>query len=397
MKKTLVALAALASVSAFAQVTITGTMDAGAQQYNIRGNSVQDVGANGSSTTALIFSGTEDLGGGLKAVFQYEIDPNITQTSSKTAGTAATGTTSNITTSAGNGQSFVGLNGGFGAIRFGTPNSSTLAANGDGNLGFGTAIGSGYRVSTFDAVRFQSSLKYDTPTMSGLSASYLYVPKNGLQANTANASATGNLQNQVQGRDQIAEIAFAYINGPLTARLATLQTQQWADTAATTDVTGTAATWTAATGAKSTLNTLSAKYKATNELDLAVFYQTVRSDTLNKAAAGVSSATAASTMKFDRKTTGLAATYQLSPATKLMFNYQTAKNGSEASGTGTASKSVKVTGLGADYALSKRTAAYFRYEKNDDQADIRSTTGYTDVAGSTTKYTATAIGIRHTY
>jgi predicted porin len=289
------------------------------------------------------------------------------------------------------------LTGGFGAIRFGTPNSATLAANGDGNLGFGTAIGSGYRVSTFDAVRFQSSLKYDTPTMSGLSASYLYVPKNGLQANTANASATGNLQNQVQGRDQVSEISFAYANGPLTARLATLQTQQWASTAATTDVTGNAATWTDATGAKSTLNTLSAKYNATKDLDVAVFYQTVRSDTLNKAAAGVSSASAASTIKFDRKTTGLATTYQLSPATKLMFNYQTAKNGSEASGTGTASKSVKVTGLGADYALSKRTAAYFRYEKNDDQADIRSTTGYTDVAGSTTKYTATAVGIRHTF
>jgi predicted porin len=372
-------------------------MDAGVQQYNIRGNSVQDVGANGSSTTALIFAGTEDLGGGLKAVFQYEIDPNITQTSSKTAGNAATGTTSNITTSAGNGQSFVGVNGGFGAIRFGTPNSSTLSANGDGNLGFGTAIGSGYRVSSFDAVRFQSSLKYDTPTMSGFSASYLFVPKNALQSNTANTGATGNSQNQVQGRDQVSEIAFAYINGPLTARLASLQTQQWADTVATTTAAATPLTWTNATGAKFTLNTLSAKYNATKELDLAVFYQTIRSDTLNVGASGISTLTAASTAKFDRKTTGLAATYMLTPATKLMFNYQTAKNGSEASATGTASKSVKVTGLGADYALSKRTAAYFRYEKNDDQADIRSTTGYSDVAGSTTKYTATAVGIRHTY
>jgi predicted porin len=232
--------------------------------------------------------------------------------------------------------------------------------------------------------------------MSGFSASYLYVPKNNAQQNTANASSTGNYQNQVAGRDQVSEIAFAYINGPLTARLATLQTQQWADIAATTSAIGTPASWTNATGAKFTLNTVSAKYKATNELDLGFFYQTARSDTLLVAASGVSSSTT-STAKFDRKTTGIAATYMLTPATKLMVNYQTAKNGAEASGTGTASKSVKVTGLGADYALSKRTAAYFRYEKNDDQADIRSTTGYTDVAGSTTKYTATAIGIRHTY
>jgi predicted porin len=60
-------------------------------------------------------------------------------------------------------------------------------------------------------------------------------------------------------------------------------------------------------------------------------------------------------------------------------------------------QSTKLQAFGADYALSKRTAAYFRYEKNDDQADIRSTTGYTDVSGSAAKYTATALGIRHTF
>ena len=76
-------------------------MDAGYASYNIRGNKVKDTAANGSGTTAVIFSGTEDMGGGNKALFQYEIDPNITQTSSKTAGTSATGTTSNVTTSLG--------------------------------------------------------------------------------------------------------------------------------------------------------------------------------------------------------------------------------------------------------------------------------------------------------
>jgi len=399
MKKTLVAIAALASVSAFAQTTVTlsGLMDGAFASYNLRGNRVSDItGSGASGTTAVIFAGTEDLGGGLKAVFQYEIDPNIAQTSSKTAGNSATGTTSNVTTSIGNGQSFVGLDGGFGVIKLGAPNSATLAAHGDGNAGFGTAIGSGYRVSSFDAVRFQSSIKYDTPSVSGLSASYLLVPKNSIQANTANASSTGNSQNQVQGRDQVTEFALAYNNGPLVARLATLQTTQWADTAATTDVTGNPATWTAASGGKFTLNTISAKFAATQDLTVAAFYQTIGSDTINKAAAGVSSATAASTMKYDRKTTGLAATYQLTPTTKLMANYQAVKNGSTASGTGTASKNTTVTGLGLDYSLSKRSTAFIRYENNGDEALIRSITGYSAVNSSTT-YTATAFGIRHTF
>jgi hypothetical protein len=95
----------------------------------------------------------------LKANFQYEIDPALSETSSRTVGTSATGTTSNVTSSLGNGQSFVELAGGFGAIKLGTPNLPTLAANGQGNSGFATAIGSGYRVTSFDAVSFQNSLR----------------------------------------------------------------------------------------------------------------------------------------------------------------------------------------------------------------------------------------------
>jgi predicted porin len=162
MKKTLVAIAALASVSAFAQVTLTGNLDVGLQMHDFKGNAVTtSAGSNGSSTTALFFGGTEDLGSGLKAQFQYEIDPALSETVSKTSGTSAVGSTSNVTSSLGNGQSFIALSGGFGRIAFGTPNSATLSINGDGNAGFGTAIGSGYRVTSFDAVRFQNSTEED--------------------------------------------------------------------------------------------------------------------------------------------------------------------------------------------------------------------------------------------
>jgi len=395
MKKTLVALATLASVTAFAQTTVslTGLMDGSFASYNFKGNRVQDItGSGASGTTAVIFAGSEDLGAGARMFFQYEIDPNIAQTSNRTAGTSATGTGSNITTSIGNGQSFVGLAGSAGTIRFGAPNTSTLSAQGEANSGFGTAIGSGYRVHSFDAVRFQSSLKYDTPTASGFSASYLLVPKNSLQTNANTVGLTGNLQNQTNGRDQVTEIAGLYADGPLTARIATLQTTQWAkvNQSAAGDA-FIAYTWSGVgTGGKFTLNTMSASFKATPQLTVGALYQTIASDTLNNASA------TATTIKYDRKATALSAAYDVTPIVKLMANYGVAKNGSTSVNAGTASKSTTVLGLGLDYALSKRSTAFIRYENNGDEAGLRAITGYTAVNSSTT-YTATAVGLRHTF
>ena len=59
---------------------------------------------NGSATSAVIFKANEDLGGGLSAQFQYEIDPDVASSSNRTGGTSATGTSSNVTSSAGNGN-----------------------------------------------------------------------------------------------------------------------------------------------------------------------------------------------------------------------------------------------------------------------------------------------------
>jgi len=402
MKKSLVALAALAATTAFAQssVTITGNLDVGYQSLDFKGNKVTNSsGSNGSSTTAIFFRGTEDLGGGLKANFQWEVDPSLADTSNRTVGTSATGTTSNVTSSIGNGQSFVELAGGFGAIKFGTPNLTTLSANGDGNSGFATAIGSGYRVTSFDAVRFQNSLRYDTPSFNGLSLGYVQSAKNDKQSLPGTLGQSGNLNNQTNGRDQATEVSLTYANGPLTVRYADLQVQQWADVA----LVGTGANspysnvsaWSATDGKKFNLKTLSARYAVNKDLTVGYFNQQTDSDTL----VGSSSAGAATTNKFDRTAQGLSAAYYVKPNVKLMINRATAKNGANhvASGATTAAnKSTTVTGLGADYELSKRTTAYFRTETDKDAAGMRSITGYTAATGNTT-YKATAIGIRHTF
>jgi hypothetical protein len=302
-----------------------------------------------------------------------------------------------VTSSIGNGQSFIELAGGFGSIKFGTPNSATLAANGDGNSGFGTAIGSGYRVTSFDAVRFQNSLRFDTPAFNGFSAAYLQSAKNDKQALPLNLGQTGNLQNQTNGRDQVTEVSVAYAQGPLTVRYADLQVQQWADVALVgTGVNQFAtATWSATDGKKFNLKTLSAKYALTSELTLGYFNQQIDSDTL----VGSKSDGTATTNKFDRSAQGLSAAYYAAPKIKLMINRATAKNGANHVGSGAttaANKQTTVTGLGVDYEFTKRTVAYFRTETDKDAAGMRSTTGYTAATGNTT-YKATAIGVRHSF
>lgn len=287
------------------------------------------------------------MGGGLKVNFQYEIDPALSETSSRTVGTSATGTTSNVTSSLGNGQSFVELAGGFGAIKLGTPNLPTLAANGQGNSGFATAIGSGYRVTSFDAVSFQNSLRYDSPSFMGLTVGYLQSAKNDKQSLPGTLGQTGNLQNQTNGRDQATEISLTYAQGPLTVRYADLQVKQWADVALV----------------------------------------------------GAATAGTQTTNKFDRKAQGISAAYYVMPKVKLMVNMVTAKNGAAHVGSGAttaANKQTKVTGLGADYEFSKLTAGYFRTETNKDDAGMRSITGYTAATGNTT-YKATAVGIMHSF
>ena len=66
-------------------MTLSGTVDAGIQQIDAKGNKfTNSAGNNGSATTAFIFAGTEDLGGGKAAVFQLEIDPALADTTNRT-------------------------------------------------------------------------------------------------------------------------------------------------------------------------------------------------------------------------------------------------------------------------------------------------------------------------
>jgi len=120
MKKTLVAVAAMAAVTgAMAQATIYGTID---QAYTTNkttssaGVTTKTTGLGGpwNGGSAIGFKGSEDLGGGLKASFQYEMGVLVDQPGgpdSYVSGAASPGYE--------NRNSFLGLSGGFGGITMG--------------------------------------------------------------------------------------------------------------------------------------------------------------------------------------------------------------------------------------------------------------------------------------
>jgi len=228
----LTALATLAATGAsFAQsaVTITGSVDAGFKAVSNDTNATakwSGVGSNNITTSNITFKGTEDLGGGMKAGFLYEIDPGVdrnTTLNQQLSGTAPLAQTY-TGASAVNGEAFVQLAGAFGDIKAGTPNSPALIA-GVTSQPFGTALGGGYsagfgRLGTAAIsginqyvggpssggriIRHEKAAVYTTPTFSGFNAQIEYSGKN----------SNGGFASNDNG---LTTLALNYNNGPLNA------------------------------------------------------------------------------------------------------------------------------------------------------------------------------------
>jgi predicted porin len=89
MKKSLIALAALAATTAFAQssVTISGTMDAGVMNQKFdNGTNVTNVSTGSNGASRLRFVGVEDIGNGTKANFWLEMQPSFQDGTTSAAG-----------------------------------------------------------------------------------------------------------------------------------------------------------------------------------------------------------------------------------------------------------------------------------------------------------------------
>lgn len=185
MKKTLIALAAVAATgAAFAQssVTLSGTVDTGIERVKATdGTTLTKMGHSRSGTSNWTLSGSEDLGGGLKANFK------VSTAFASDDGTATSVTSTNAN-GFGNNDMFVELAGGFGSVKLGRSVnpvfSHALTANGTkGVTGFASV---GNSLDSMN-VYVPNQLMYTTPNMSGFTAQVSYAPSevDGAKAHTA--------------------------------------------------------------------------------------------------------------------------------------------------------------------------------------------------------------------
>lgn len=179
MKKSLLAFALLGVfagiASAQTNVTIYGVADAGIRYRDndaSTNNTTWGLDSGLQSGSRLGFRGTEDLGGGLSAIFTLEGGFNIDD-GSFGQGITASATTPGMTRLFGR-QVFAGLSGGFGAVKLGRQYAPIRGAlESVDPFGFGLA-GNAANVFNVHGERTDNTINYSTPNFSGFTGQLAY-------------------------------------------------------------------------------------------------------------------------------------------------------------------------------------------------------------------------------
>ncbi len=186
MKKHLLAIAVASAVAvpAMAQVSISGRIDTSVGRYeDSAGKSTTKIDSDLVTTNQIIISGSEDLGGGLKASFSI-VSPFASDANSNPFNFGGRGAT-------------VSLSGGFGTIDLGrSPGNlanSIMASSVVGNIG---------NLGTVRA-RPDNSINYSSPNMGGFTVRVLHSLGGETDPNTGEQT----------------EISLSYSAGPLLVRL----------------------------------------------------------------------------------------------------------------------------------------------------------------------------------
>lgn len=204
MKKTLIALAAIAATSAFAQsqVRLSGVLDAAVYSAS-KVNGTNDAVAMADSSlqsSRWQLDGTEDLGGGLKAIFLLQGDVQTNNGGTNQNGMFRRG-------------AYLGVQGGFGELTLGLRGNVLIAANAGivpvaGNSvttnltgAIGSARGGYSDFYTRNAITYVSPVLLGGLTLSG---------QYGLANNAQNNSSTND--------GSVFAWSAIYVNGPLNLR-----------------------------------------------------------------------------------------------------------------------------------------------------------------------------------
>ena len=302
MKKSLIALAVLGAAAGAAQaqsaVTLYGIVDlwAGRASNTVEGvkSSATLMESGGVSSSRWGLTGSEDLGGGLKAVFRLE-----------NGFKADTGT-------GGNGfsrQAYLGLAGGFGTVTFGNTWTAMDDILGASNSGFDSALSASNLVL---AVPFSyesnpgNTIKYVSPSFGGFSAGFSHSLKE---------------DSAVTGHEGITDFSVSYGAGPIAANFAYQVQKQAGD-----DVKLTALNGSYDLGVAKLLASFGqAKDGSAKATDLQIGADVPLSAALTLSAGYAQSKDGGSLGSGKRTGFGVAAAYSLSKRTTVYGGFRTAK------------------------------------------------------------------------
>jgi predicted porin len=352
MKKSLLAVAVAAALPAFAyaqtNVTLSGNIKTGVAYTKYSGGA-----ANNGSHTALndgssrfIIAGTEDLGGGLKAIFQ--LDSRFRPDDGGDQNLAG-------------GNSFVGLAGGFGTVRLGKldtyyylgldehgARATALQHSNTSLLGFidGYAVAKNTRLSNV--------IRWDSPNFGGLSGGVTFSPGSS-SASSASVATLAAQGGEGPGMDdaqkgQVWSANLGYAAGPLNVGVGYYDEKFEGYKLATANFDSVRA------------------WRVFGGYNLGMFKVSLAYDEAKIDGAAIGG-------DFKRGVWSLPITAKLGAGT-VLFTYSQALdgkfNGSKESDTG-----AKMFSVGYDYPLSKRTSVGVSYAqiKNDPDASYRFFTG----------------------
>jgi GBP family porin len=357
MKKTLLALAAIAASSAaFAQssVTLYGVLDASVESVRVDSTTTR-ISSDNLSSSRLGFKGTEDLGGGTKAIFNLETNVKVD-----------TGANGGGATRFFDRQAWLGLGGGFGELRLGR--TDTLIGDIAGNVLSAqnyddlkiipTRAGNDYR-------RNDNAITYSLPTVvPGLIASLQYSTGTG-------APVAGETPGTNAGR--AIGVSVKYSAGPLSAGVGYLNAKDES---------------TAIAGEQKANATLVYAGYDFGAAKLTAYYD---AETRPTAVAAVP----ANNRRL--KVAGAKLAVPFSPEFTLIVGGSTARN---VNGTTTGDDNVHIATIKAIYSLSKRTSVYGLFTNVNNDTSTNRSVDNTAFAATTANDRTTrgfAVGVRHSF
>lgn len=331
MNKNILAIAiaaAVAAPSAFAAATVYGQAHMGVAQQDGITTATGDASSLNvvSNSSRVGIKGSEDLGAGLKAIYQMEMGLNMD------TGAGGLGNTLRDT--------FIGLNGGFGTVLLGRSDSPIKKTGRKYDL-FGDQIGNNRNIlataNDVDAVdgRHSNVIAYATPKMGGFDALLAYVP--GAAYDREQNSKVNN-----KGDAYSAQLNFAA--GAFDASLAYINIGK---TGTTASVVG------AALANNFEAVRLGAGYKFGSAKVVALY----QNDNTAKAIG----------LNGTRDTFGLGGSYKVTSAGTIKAQvYMASKLGSSAAFDKTGAT---LWNVGYDHAMSKNTTAYVSYALMDNDTN----------------------------